>query len=107
MDFILGFVKDLANHFDFAYMLVVNLITYIVIKVIDELNGTNAVPTWGKRSVAVVSGIILGLISTYLGADKVVICYSFFVSLVSWDALFKPLLKLLGNRLDYRKEVSK
>lgn len=100
-----SFVKELLSHFDFAYMLIVNIVTYLVIKVIDNLNGDKAVPTWGKRTVSVISGIALGCAACYLGGDKITLFYSFFVSLVSWDIIFKPLLKKLGDKIDYKKDA--
>ncbi len=105
MEMIIDFIKDLLSHFDFAYMFVVNLITYMAIKMIDSMNGSKAVPTWEKRAIAVILGVVLGCIACMLGADRVVIFYSFFVSLVSWDTVFKPLLKFLGDKIDYKKEV--
>lgn len=104
MDIIFDFIKDLASHFDFAYMLVVNVVTYLVIKFIDELNKEKIVPTWGKRSVTALVGIMIAVAACVLGADKTVIFYSFFVSLVSWDIIFKPILKMLGEKIDYKKE---
>lgn len=106
MEFVLDFVKDVLSRFDFAYMFVVNLVTYLVIKMVDELNGDKTVPTWGKRTIAVTLGFILGIVACVLGADRTVIFYSFFVSLVSWDTVFKPILKILGDKIDYRKEAS-
>lgn len=53
------FVKDLLSRFDFAYMLVVNLVTYLLIKAIDELNGERVIPTWVKRTTAVIVGVMV------------------------------------------------
>lgn len=103
MDIVMDFVRDMLSKFDFAYMLSVNIVTYLVIKFIDAVNGPKAVPTWLKRTTAVLVGIIIGIVIILQGADKIVIMYSFFISLVSWDAIFKPILKMLGSKIDYKK----
>lgn len=103
MDIVMDFVRDMLSKFDFAYMLSVNIVTYLVIKFIDAINGTKVVPTWLKRITAAIVGIIIAIVIILQGADKVTIMYSFFISLVSWDAIFKPILKMLGSKIDYKK----
>lgn len=102
---IMDFVNQLMSSFDFAYMFAVNIATYIFIKCIDVLNGNKVVATWQKRIVAVIVGILIGLVVIKFGSDKKVIFYSFFVSLLSWDTVFKPILNILNEKFNYRKEV--
>lgn len=88
------------SSFDFGYTLSVNILTYLCIKFIDSINGENGVPTWTKRVVAVFCGMVLaGIIIVSQGFSTIII-YSFILSLVSWDVIFKPLLKYFKN-LDY------
>ena len=90
----------ILSSFDFGYTLSVNILTYLCIKFIDSLNGDQAVPTWAKRLIAVVCGSTLGGIIISTQGYSNVIMYSFILSLVSWDVIFKPLLKYFKN-LDY------
>lgn len=90
----------ILSSFDFGYMLSVNILTYLCIKFIDSLNGERAVPTWAKRIVAVACGLTLGGIIVATQEYTNVLMYSFVLSLVSWDVIFKPLLKYFKN-LDY------
>lgn len=39
-------VNGILSNFDFGFMFIVNVLTYIIIKVIDYFNGDNKVPTW-------------------------------------------------------------
>lgn len=87
---------------DFSFMLAVNVLTYFIIKIIDAMNGDKAVPTWLKRVVALLSGIILGSVVVITSGFTTTLVYSFILSLISWDALFKPILKRLKN-MDYKK----
>jgi len=58
-----------------------------------------------KRLIAVICGIVLGIIMSLTEGFSMIIVYSFILSLVSWDALFKPILKHY-KQLDYFKDGS-
>ena len=85
----------LINSFDFGYMFSVNVLTYLIIKIIDCLNGDKSVPTWLKRTIAVIAGLLLALIIVLMNGFTPSLLYSFILSLVSWDTIFKPLLKFI------------
>lgn len=86
--------------FDLGYTLSVNILTYLCIKCIDSLNKERKVPTWAKRLVAAICGTVLACIIISTQGYSNIILYSFILSLVSWDVIFKPLLKYFKN-LDY------
>ena len=90
------FVKDILTHFDWAYMIVVNVFTYLLIKGVDWANGDKALSKWQKWALSIVSGLIIGISVYYMGGDKVTLFYSFFVSLFSWDWVFSPIIKKIG-----------
>lgn len=100
-----GFVKEVMSNFDFAYMLIVNVITYLIIKLIDTWNGNRVVQTWVKRVVALSTGVVIGYLVYIWGADPVTIFYSFIISLVSWDVIFKPIFRLI--HIDYNSKSNK
>lgn len=86
--------------FDFGYTLSVNILTYLIIKLIDSTNGDRVVKTWMKRLIATLCGITLATVIFSIQGYSNIILYSFILSLVSWDVVFKPLLKYFKN-LDY------
>lgn len=100
---IMKFIEELLSRFDIAYMFAVNVATYLIIKTIDKFNREKVVPTWTKRIIAVIVGIIIGLAVTSFGTDKTTILYSFILSLVSWDILFKPILNRIDGKFNYKK----
>ena len=81
-------------------MFSVNVLTYLIIKTIDYLNGDKSVPTWLKRTIAVISGLILALIIILMSGFTSSLLYSFILSLVSWDIIFKPVLKYIKGASD-------
>lgn len=91
-----------ASSFDFAFVISVNIVSYLVIKVIDENNGPKAVKTWTKRAITLSCAIILGILyfSLHLGDVKVVI-NSAILAPVFWSWIAKPILAKFG--IDYRK----
>ena len=93
----------LLGSFNFGYSFSVNILTYLIIKLIDNLNGNKEVPTYMKRIIAVICGAILGLIMILTEGFSMIIVYSFILSLVSWDSIFKPILKHY-KQLDYFKD---
>lgn len=94
----------IINSFDFGYMFSVNILTYLVIKAIDQINGEDvSVPTWTKRIVAVLCGLLLGGIIYINEGYNNMLLYSFIASLVSWDTIFKPVIKYF-KQLDYNKD---
>ena len=99
------FIKELLSHFDFAYMFAVNVLTYLLIKAIDSVNGTKAVSTAVKRLIAVLAGAGIGAVAVKLGSEPATMVYSFILSLVSWDILFKPILNKLNDKINYKKDA--
>ena len=99
------FIKELLSHFDFAYMFAVNVLTYLLIKAIDSVNGDKAVSTAVKRLIAVLAGAGIGAVAVKLGSEPATMVYSFILSLVSWDILFKPILNKLNDKINYKKDA--
>ncbi len=102
METITKIIDALISNIDFAYMLAVNVLTFLLIKIIDEVNGQKKVGKWLKRAVAAVAGLVIALPLIFIADAKIpVMLYSFILSFVSWDVIFKKIVKLL--KLDYKK----
>lgn len=90
-------VSGILNNFDFGFMFIVNVLTYIIIKVIDYFNGDNKVPTWQKRCVLVVS--IAAMAGIYIAAgydNAIMLVNSAVLAPVFWSWVISPILKKLG-----------
>ena len=105
MEMLEEFIKELLSRFDFAYMFAVNILTYLLIKGIDSVNGDKAVSTAVKRLIAVLVGAGIGAITVKLGSEPTTMVYSFILSLVSWDIVFKPILNKLNDKINYKKDT--
>lgn len=90
-------VDGILSNFDFGFMFIVNVLTYIIIKVIDYFNGDNKVPTWQKRCVLVIS--IAAMIGIYIAAgydNTIMLVNSAILAPVFWSWVVSPILKKLG-----------
>lgn len=90
-------VDGILSNFDFGFMFIVNVLTYIIIKVIDYFNGDNKVPTWQKRCVLVIS--IAAMAGIYIAAgydNAIMLVNSAILAPVFWSLVVSPILKKLG-----------
>lgn len=90
-------VDGILSNFDFGFMFIVNVLTYIIIKVIDYFNGDNKVPTWQKRCVLVIS--IAAMAGIYIAAgydNTIMLVNSAVLAPVFWSWAVSPILKKLG-----------
>lgn len=90
-------VNGILSNFDFGFMFIVNVLTYIIIKVIDYFNGDNKVPTWQKRCVLVIS--IAAMAGIYIAAgydNAIMLVNSAILAPVFWSWVVSPILKKLG-----------
>lgn len=90
-------VDGILSNFDFGFMFIVNVLTYIIIKVIDYFNGDNKVPTWQKRCVLVISIFTMAIIYIASGYDNtIMLVNSAILAPVFWSWVVSPILKKFG-----------
>ena len=90
-------VDGILSNFDFGFMFIVNVLTYIIIKVIDYFNGDNKVPTWQKRCVLVISIVTMAGIYIAAGYDNaIMLVNSAILAPVFWSWAVSPILKKFG-----------
>ena len=90
-------VDGILSNFDFGFMFIVNVLTYIIIKVIDYFNGDNKVLTWQKRCVLVISIFTMAMIYIASGYDNtIMLVNSAVLAPVFWSWVVSPILKKLG-----------
>lgn len=92
------------NNFDFVYCLIVNLLTFTVIKIIDEINKDKEVSTLVKRIVLIICILSTGVVYWLIGANLKPLINSAILAPLAWSWVFKPICKKLG--IDY-KEVDR
>lgn len=90
-------VDGILSNFDFGFMFIVNVLTYIIIKVIDYFNGDNKVPTWQKRCILIISIFTMAMIYIASGYDNtIMLVNSAILAPVFWSWVVSPILKKFG-----------
>lgn len=103
MDFIDQIITPIIESFDFGYCASVNVLTYIVIKLLDELNGERKVTSWQKRGVLLGVIVIVGFLYCDDETPFKVIVNSAILAPVFWTWLCKPICKKFN--IDYKQDV--
>ena len=93
-------VTTIISSFDFAYCISVNVLTYLIIKIIDSLNGNKTVSTWSKRIVLLVVIFSTGVLYNLIGCDNKILLNSAILSPVFWSWIMKPICKKF--KIDYK-----
>lgn len=94
MDYIQTILDSIIANFDFAYMLIVNILTYGIIKLIDYLNKDKNVSTLVKRIVLVCCIIVITLVYILIGyEDYKILVNSAIAAPVFYSWVLRPILK--------------
>lgn len=94
-------IQQILSNFDVAYMLAINILTYIAIKVHDYFNGNNKVPIWMKRLYLL--GSIAIVTCLYVVFDDVpnrILINSAIAAPVFWSWVLKPIIS--RTKFDYK-----
>lgn len=102
MEYITQIINQIINNFDFSYMFIVNVLTYLIINIIDDLNGDSGISSFIKRICLLISIIIIGTIYHLTGYENnIVLINSSVLAPVFWSWILKPICIKLG--IDYKK----
>ena len=102
MEYISQIINTTIESFDFGFCVAVNILTYLIIKFIDELNGSRKVTTWTKRSVMIITVIIISIAYYITGSNPKLIINSAILAPVFWSWIGKPICDKLN--IGYRKD---
>ena len=96
------FFEKLFDIFSLEYMFSVIIASYLVIKLVDVINGEKVVPTWMKRVITFIVGVIFFVVFMKF-TDETVQCLmaSFFSAVFVYDTAIKVIIRKFN--IDYRK----
>ena len=105
MEYISQIINITIESFDFGFCVAVNILTYLIIKLIDELNGSHKVATWIKRGIMLIAVIIISMAYYVTGSNPKLIINSAILAPVFWSWIGKPICDKLN--IGYRKDNDK
>ena len=88
MEIINNTIQTTLESFDFAFCIIVNVLTYLIIRLINDRNGHKDLTTW------------MGVLYYLLGNDTKTILNSAILAPVFWSWLMKPICKYF--KVDYK-----
>ena len=102
MEYISQIINTTIESFDFGFCVAVNILTYLIIKLIDELNGSSKVATWIKRGVMLIAAIVISTAYYITGSNPKLIINSSILAPVFWSWIGKPICDKFN--IGYRKD---
>ena len=100
MEYLSQLIDLTLQSFDFGFCIVVNILTYLIIKIIDSKRN-KPLTKWQKRLVLLSAILILSIIYYFIDSDLKLIVNSSILAPVFWSWIAKPICDKLG--IDYRK----
>ena len=101
MEIIYNTIQTTLNSFDFAYCIIVNVLTYLIINIINSRNGNIDMKLWSKRIILLISIIIVGAVYYFNDSDLKLIINSSILAPVFWSWIIKPICR--HYKLDYKQ----
>lgn len=99
---ITNIINAIMSQFDFGYMFTINVATYIMIQIWDNLNGDKLLTTWQKRLMLLIAIIIATTVYVLAHYPNTIILFNSAVfAPVFWSWVLKPILTKLG--IGYKK----
>ena len=96
-------IKQVFDSFDIIYILMINIVTYFLIKIADYFNGDKKVPVLTKRIFLILATVIMFCIYKYNDYDDVLkLINSSIAAPVIWTWVLKPIINKL--KIGYKKD---
>lgn len=101
-EYIDSIITSIISQFDFGFMFTINVATYIMIQIWDNLNGDKLLTTWQKRLMLLLSIIITTVVYVLAHYPNNIILFNSAVfAPVFWSWVLKPILTKFG--IGYKK----
>lgn len=100
MEIISNTIQTTLESFDFAFCIIVNILTYLITVVIIGRSGHKSISTWTKRIILLAVILSTGVMYYLIGSDTKVLINSAILAPVFWSWILKPICKKF--KLDYK-----
>ena len=90
-EIVLELINKTLESFDFPFCIIVNIATYLAIKLYTDYKKKSQISTCNKRFIFLGISIIIAIIYYLTGSDSKTIFNSFILAPVSWSWIFKPI----------------
>lgn len=84
-------IQTTLNSFDFAFCIVINIVTYLAINFVKDFIPKWKLSTWRKRLILLICCLVLGTVYYFIGLDLKLIINSAILAPVAWSWVFRPI----------------
>lgn len=99
MEYLEQIISTTINSFDFAFCIIVNILTYCIIKCISDIFNKK-LTIWQKRAILLLAILSTGGVYWVTGSDSKLIINSSILAPVFWSWVMKPICAKL--KIDYK-----
>ena len=100
MEILSNTIQTTLESFDFAFCIIVNVLTYLITRLINDKNGHKDLTTWSKRLVLLFVILCIRVLYYLLGNNTKTILNSAILAPVFWSWIIKPICKHF--KVDYK-----
>ena len=90
-EIVLELINKTLESFDFPFCIIVNIATYLAIKLYTDYKKKSQISTRNKRLIFLTISIITAIVYYLTGSNSKTIFHSFILAPVSWSWIFKPI----------------
>lgn len=100
MEVVFNIIQTTLESFDFAFCIVTNVLTYLIIRIINDKRKKD-LTTWSKRLALLLVVLSVSVIDYFLGIDLKLVFNSAILAPVFWSWIMKPICKHF--KIDYKQ----
>lgn len=100
MEILTETITKVLDNFDFVYCIIVNILTYITIKIVDDMT-INPISIWPKRLILILVILFTGVVYYTIDGNAKVLINSAILAPVFWSWIMKPVCQKLD--IDYKQ----
>lgn len=100
MEILNNIIQTTLESFDFSYCIIVNLLTYLIVNTVNDLNN-KPLSTWYKRLILLGVIIFISMIYYLCDSSVKILLNSSILAPVFWSWVLKPICKKFG--IDYKQ----
>lgn len=100
-------ISYITSNINIMYIIICNIVTYLVLNMCEKLNNERKMKRIWKRIIAFAIALGIGLAEIFLLKHSIdPIFYGMFIQFISWDYLFKPIMKRIMKKYESDEELN-
>ena len=100
-------ISYITSNINIMYIIICNIVTYLVLNMCEMLNNERKMKRIWKRIIAFGIALGIGLAEIFLLKHSIdPIFYGMFIQFITWDYLFKPIMKRIMKKYESDEELN-